>query len=126
MSRYPIVLAALAIAILVLNALAGAPEAQIQFIDIAKSAGLTIPTTFGGLAKKDYILETTGTGVAILDFDGDGRNDIFVVNGASFDQKSAGTSQLYHNDGNGHFTEMARAAGITQEGWGQGVRAGRL
>ena len=109
---------------LVLSALAGAPEAPIHFVDIAKTAGLTIPTTFGGLAKKDYILETTGTGVAIFDFDGDGRNDIFIVNGTTLDRNPRQppvTSQLYHNDGHGHFTEMARQAAITQEGWGQGV-----
>jgi enediyne biosynthesis protein E4 len=98
--------------------------AGVYFVDIAKTAGLTIPTTFGGLNKKDYILETTGTGVAIFDYDGDGRNDIFIVNGTTLDrnaQQPPLTSQLYHNDGNGHFTEMGRQAGITQEGWGQGV-----
>lgn len=90
-------------------------------MDIAKSSGLDTPNTFGGVQKKDYILETTGTGVAIFDFDGDGRNDIFIVNGTTLSGTSHVTSQLYHNDGNGHFTEMARQAGITQEGWGQGV-----
>ena len=96
-------------------------------MDIAKSSGLDIPNTFGGVQKKDYILETTGTGAAIFDFDGDGRNDIFIVNGTTLNgadrasRPAPRTSQLYHNDGNGHFTEMARQAGITHEGWGQGV-----
>ncbi len=101
-----------------------ASESEIRFVDVAKTAGLTIPTTFGGVARKDFILETTGTGVAIFDFDGDGRNDIFIVNGTTFDRAPGQprlTSQLYHNEGNGHFSETARAAGITQEGWGQGV-----
>jgi hypothetical protein len=118
--RFAIGAAAMLAAFLLL----GAPEVEVHFVDVAASAGLTIPTTFGGLTKKDYILETTGTGVAIFDFDGDGRNDIFVVNGTTLDRSKSQpplTSQLYHNDGNGHFTEMGRRAGITQEGWGQGV-----
>jgi hypothetical protein len=118
--RFAIGLAALLTALLLL----AAPGAEVRFVDIAKSAGLTIPTTFGGVNKKDYILETTGTGVAIFDFDGDGRNDIFVVNGTTFGRdprQQPLTSQLYHNDGNGHFHDMARQAGITHEGWGQGV-----
>ncbi|MGA2135366.1 MAG: CRTAC1 family protein [Bryobacteraceae bacterium] len=120
MFRFAIGAAAMLAAFLLL----GAPEVEVHFVDVAASAGLTIPTTFGGLTKKDYILETTGTGVAIFDFDGDGRNDIFVVNGTTLDRSKSQpplTSQLYHNDGNGHFTEMGRQAGITQEGWGQGV-----
>lgn len=125
--RTVLALAALASALLTLDAIFGGSLAEIHFVDVAKSAGLDIPNTFGGVKKKDYILETTGTGVAIFDFDGDGRNDIFIVNGTTLN-RDAGTasrtpitSQLYHNDGNGHFTEMARQAGITQEGWGQGV-----
>jgi hypothetical protein len=101
--------------------LIGGPSMEVHFVDIAKSSGLDIPNTFGGVQKKDYILETTGTGAAIFDFDGDGRNDIFIVNGTTLTGASHTTSQLYHNDGNGHFTEMARQAGITHEGWGQGV-----
>jgi len=122
--RILLALAVFASALLLASILAGGPSVEIHFVDIAKSSGLDIPNTFGGVKKKDYILETTGTGVAIFDFDGDGRNDIFIVNGTTLN--SAGrqtpiTSQLYHNDGNGHFTEIARQAGITQEGWGQGV-----
>ncbi|MGA2737819.1 MAG: CRTAC1 family protein [Bryobacteraceae bacterium] len=101
--------------------LIGGPSMEVHFVDIAKSSGLDIPNTFGGVQKKDYILETTGTGAAIFDFDGDGRNDIFIVNGTTLTGASHTTSQLYHNDGNGHFTEIARQAGITHEGWGQGV-----
>ncbi len=116
--------AALAAAFLLVDLLAGGPVSPIDFVDIARSSGLDIPNTFGGVTKKDYILETTGTGAAIFDFDGDGRNDIFIVNGTKLHRDGRQppvTSQLYHNDGNGHFTEMARQAGITQEGWGQGV-----
>jgi hypothetical protein len=114
--RFLLALVVLASAVILI----GGPSPEIQFVDIAKSSGLDIPNTFGGVKKKDYILETTGTGAAIFDFDGDGRNDIFIVNGTTLDHSPV-TSQLYHNDGNGHFTDVARQAGITQEGWGQGV-----
>lgn len=98
----------------------------IHFEDQAAKAGLTTPNTFGGLSRKDYILETTGNGVAILDYDGDGRNDIFIVNGTTLDRRPSDPPhlpQLYHNDGNGHFTERAAEAGFVSEGWGQGVCA---
>src|SRR5215475_11527744 len=89
-----------------------------RFIDIAAQAGLTVPNTFGGKEKKDYILESTGTGAAIFDYNGDGANDIFIANGTVF--KPAGPpahSQLYRNDGLGHFTEVGQQAGLTRTGW---------
>jgi hypothetical protein len=58
------------------------PAAQIvNFIDIAEKAGLTAPNVFGGIDTKKYIIETTGNGVAIFDYDNDGWPDIFLVNG---------------------------------------------
>src|SRR6202171_2202748 len=51
-----------------------------HFTDIAQKAGLTAPVIFGGENTKKYIIETTGTGVAIFDYDNDGWRDIFVVN----------------------------------------------
>lgn len=47
----------------------------VRFIDIAKQAGIDFFCIFGGLETKKYIIETTGSGVAFLDFDGDGRQD---------------------------------------------------
>src|ERR1700704_7126853 len=76
----------------------------LRFIDIAAQAGLTIPTTFGGKDKKDYILESTGTGAAIFDYDGDGANDVFIANGTVFTPGAPPAhSHLYRNDGKGHF-----------------------
>ncbi|MGH9666395.1 MAG: FG-GAP repeat domain-containing protein, partial [Bryobacteraceae bacterium] len=99
----------------------------IHFVDIAKSSGLTIPNVSGGEEKKRYILEMTGNGAAIFDYDGDGANDVFIANGSAFDRPSNSPprpSQLYHNDGSGHFTDVSRRAGFTTEGWAQGVCAG--
>src|SRR5260370_13403378 len=54
-----------------------------NFIDIADKAGLTAVNVFGGVDTKKYIIETTGTGVAIFDSDNDGWPDIFVWNGTT-------------------------------------------
>ena len=114
-------LAAIVALCLVLHA--DAPE--IRFIDIAAQSGLTVPNTFGGKVKKDYILESTGTGVAIFDYNGDGANDIFIANGTTLSPSGAPTfSQLYRNDGKGHFTDVAKQAGLTRTGWAQAACVG--
>ena len=96
-----------------------------HFTDIAQQAGLTTPVIFGGENKKKYIIETTGTGVAIFDYDNDGWPDIFVVNGTTLEQLPSGpTSHLYHNNHDGTFTDVTAKAGLTHTGWGQGVCAG--
>ena len=102
------------------------PVFQGDFHDIAASAGLTEKNVYGGLDRKDYILETTGNGVAIFDYDGDSRNDIFIANGTRLgaQQESGGPPQLYHNEGNGHFRNVAALAGFTPKGWAQGVCVG--
>ncbi len=98
---------------------------RFSFIDIAAESGVNIPNTFGGKDRKDSILEATGTGVAIFDYDGDGANDIFIANGTTFDLAAPKTpSQLYHNDGKGHFTDVAAAAGLTRSGWAQAACVG--
>jgi hypothetical protein len=99
----------------------------VHFTDVASKAGLTAPVTFGGEHTKKYIIETTGTGVAIFDYDNDGWPDIFVVNGTKlegFPSGKAPTSHLYHNNRDGTFTDVTEKAGLTHTGWGQGVCVG--
>jgi enediyne biosynthesis protein E4 len=97
-----------------------------HFTDIARKAGLTDTEIFGGVNTKKYIIETTGTGVAIFDYDNDGWPDIFVVNGTTLDvpPDKAPTSHLYHNNHDGTFTDVTQKAGLTHTGWGQGVCVG--
>ncbi|MGA7235024.1 MAG: CRTAC1 family protein [Bryobacteraceae bacterium] len=98
---------------------------EFSFIDIAVASGVTVTNTFGGKDRKDSILEATGTGAAIFDYDGDGANDLFIANGATFDPAGPKPpSQLYHNDGKGHFTDVAAAAGLTRTGWAQAACVG--
>jgi hypothetical protein len=89
-----------------------------EFRDIARQAGLTQPFPNGGTQAKQYIVETTGSGVAFIDYDNDGFVDLFVVSG------DGGTNRMYHNDGHGHFTDVTAELGLTSSGWGQGVCAG--
>lgn len=103
------------------------PKSIAYFIDKAKEAGLTMMNVFGGELTKKYIIETTGTGVAIFDYDNDGWPDIFIVNGTKLEGFRAGkapTNHLYHNNHDGTFTDVTEKAGLAHTGWGQGVCVG--
>jgi enediyne biosynthesis protein E4 len=98
-----------------------------SFTNIAREAGLNEVTVFGGTETNKYLLETTGTGVAVLDYDDDGWLDVFVVNGsvlAGFPHGGAPTNHLYRNQHDGTFRDVTAAAGLTQSGWGQGACSG--
>ena len=98
-----------------------------RFVDSTQAYGFDSVTVFGGLDRKSYILETTGTGVSIFDLDNDGDEDVFIVSGARLEGTRTVSAQrhlLYLNDGHGHFQEIGAAAGLTATGWGQGVCAG--
>ena len=99
-----------------------------QFTDVAEKAGLIMTNTFGGKDTKKFIIETTGTGVAIIDYDNDGWPDIFLVNGTTlegFPADRTPTNHLYRNNHDGTFTDVTRNAGLADaSGWGQGVCVG--
>lgn len=98
-----------------------------DFEDIAQKAGLTASNVFGGQHSSTYILESTGTGVAIFDYDNDGWPDIFLVNGTTLAPGSGGApaNHLYHNNHDGTFSDVTEKAGLAGSGgWGQGVCVG--
>jgi hypothetical protein len=107
--------------------IAGTPL-PVQFVNIAREAGLRARTIFGGEKRNRYLLETTGCGVAFFDYDHDGWVDLFFVNGTRFEAKyGAGeepTSRLYKNNRDGTFTDVTLAAGLARTGWGQGCCVG--
>ena len=98
------------------------------FEDVAGKAGIRVLNANGGVESKRYILEATGSGVAIFDYDNDSWPDIFLVNGELLpakDQKAPHpTSHLFHNNHNGTFTDVTAHAGLTEAGWGQGACVG--
>lgn len=104
------------------------PSLGVRFVNVAKEAGLTSKTIFGAENKNKYLLETTGCGVAFIDYDNDGWLDIFFVNGTRFESgQAAGArpiSRLYKNNRDGTFTDVTLKAGVGRTGWGQGVCSG--
>ncbi|QMV18618.1 CRTAC1 family protein [Granulicella sp. 5B5] len=97
----------------------------IIFQDIAKKAGLTTWHHVMGSPQKRYILESIGSGVALLDYDNDGWLDIYLVNGstqAAIDSKSMPPhAALFHNNHDGTFTDVTEKAGVANDRWGFGA-----
>ncbi|GGA72402.1 RNA-binding protein [Edaphobacter acidisoli] len=99
------------------------------FIDVASKAGILVRNVNGSVDDKRYIIEATGSGVAIFDYDRDGWPDIFLVNGTTLpgDKSTPNpppTSHLFHNNHDGTFTDVTAKAGLTSTAWGQGVCVG--
>jgi hypothetical protein len=102
------------------------------FVDIAAKAGITVRNVNGSIESKHYIIEATGSGVAILDYDRDGWPDIFLVNGTDLpsasnsnkDRQEKPSNHLFHNNHDGTFTDVTVKAGLVSTGWGQGACVG--
>lgn len=102
----------------------------ISYADITEPSGLAAFQHVSGDAAKDYIVEVTGSGVALWDYDGDGLPDIYLLNGSTLDHlrkgRPAPRAALFRNNGNRTFTDVTQAAGVGNERWGQGVCAGDI
>jgi enediyne biosynthesis protein E4 len=101
--------------------------ASIHFVDIAAQAGLTMMNVNGGDTQKQFLIETTGSGAVIFDYDNDGWPDIFLPNGSTVEGFPPGkepTGHLYHNNHDGTFTDVTEKAGLARAGWGQGACVG--
>ena len=99
----------------------------IQFEDIAAKAGLNFITRNSPTANKNQV-ETMVAGVALLDYDGDGWLDIYLVNGAAIPslqkESPAYWNRLYRNNHDGTFTDVTERAGVAGAGYGMGVAVG--
>jgi enediyne biosynthesis protein E4 len=95
------------------------------FVDVAKEAGLIVPTIYGNPDSKDYILEATGCGCAFLDYDNDGWMDIFLLCGTRIEgAPPEATNRLYKNNRDGTFSDVTEKAGLHSVGWACGVCVG--
>jgi enediyne biosynthesis protein E4 len=87
-----------------------------------------LPTrTFGGGPTKDHILESGGNGVALLDYDGDGRLDIYLITAAELTparERVPHRNALYRNLGGWKFEDVSKQAGVDATAWGNGACAG--
>ena len=99
----------------------------IRFDDIAKRAGIHFVTENSPTPEK-HQPETMPAGIALFDYDGDGLLDIYLVNGAEMPSlvKTGPKyyNRLYHNNGNGTFTDVTERAGVAGAGYGMGVAVG--
>jgi hypothetical protein len=97
--------------------------ATVHFEDIASQAGLRATNVYGDDKHKEFIIETTGNGAIIFDYDKDGWPDIFLLSGSTvngFPKGEEPTGHLYHNNQDGTFTDVTTKAGLLRTGWGQG------
>ncbi len=104
------------------------PSGPIVFEDVTTQAGLGAWRHQMGSPEKNYILDTIGSGVALLDYDNDGWLDIYLVNGSTYDAISGKSTPphaaLFHNNHDGTFTDVAAKAGVQNDRWGFGVAVG--
>ena len=103
-------------------------NAPVVFTDITKQSGLDKFHHRSGTAKKESIIETPGSGVALLDYDNDGWLDIYLLNGSTIaafkGNEPPPHAMLFHNNHDGTFTDVTDKAGVANERWGFGVAVG--
>jgi hypothetical protein len=105
---------------------AGTLDSPLPIFSRVEQAGLNFVHVNGAPDHKEYIPEAKGGGIGFLDYDGDGWQDIYIVQGALMSQYVEGTKlhgALFRNNHDGTFTEVTEAAGLTRSAWGMGVSA---
>ncbi|HEV2802009.1 MAG TPA: CRTAC1 family protein [Pyrinomonadaceae bacterium] len=103
-------------------------KAPVVYEDVTAKTALANFRHRAGSAAKDYIVDTPSGGVAVFDYDRDGRPDIYLLNGSTFNalagKERAPRSALYRNLGNWKFEDVTDKAGVANERWGMGVAVG--
>ncbi len=102
--------------------------APVIFLDVTSKAGVDKFRHRMGTPAKRTILETPGSGVALLDYDNDGWPDIYLVNGSTFaalqGKEQPPRAMLFHNNHDGTFTDVTDKAGVANERWGFAATVG--
>lgn len=99
---------------------------RIQLVDRHASAGIEFQY-FNGHSEQKYLLDSTGGGVAVLDYDGDGWPDLYFTQGCTIPYDPARRThidRLYRNRGDGSFQDVTERAGLGSNQYGQGCAAG--
>lgn len=103
-------------------------KAPLIFEDVTEQSGLGKFRHHAGSAAKDYIIDTPSGGCAIFDYDGDGRADIYLLNGSTISamqgKERPPRAALFRNKGNWQFEDVTERAGVGNERWGFGVAVG--
>ena len=121
-------------AALLLAAVLETGTVQPKYVEAAAAAGLNFRFRTSATPTK-YLIETMGGGVAIFDYDNDGRPDVFFVNGAALKKSQSDAeapdksapefwNRLFHNNGDGTFTDVTEKSGLRGSGYGRGVATG--
>ena len=105
----------------------GVTPPTIEYRDIAPEAGLRGIAVSGSSTDKSYIVESTGTGVAVIDLDGDDLLDILLISADRFESEEPEPRHfLYKNLGRLRFSDVTEESGIRHTGWAQGACAGDI
>src|SRR6266567_1063386 len=98
------------------------------FEDVTARTALATFKHRSGSPDKNYIVDVASGGVAIFDYDGDGRPDIYLLNGSTLagirGKEKPPHAALYRNLGNWQFQDVTEKAGVANERWGMGVAVG--
>ena len=104
------------------------PKAPIVLEDVTDKTAMATFKHRSGSSQKNYIFETTSGGVAIFDYDDDGRPDVYLLNGSTVaaleGKEKPPRAALYRNLGNWKFEDVTTKAGVANERWGCGVAVG--
>lgn len=137
MRKFPQLHCSIAASALIICMLGAAPVQDVQFSDVTQTVKIQFKQENSATSNK-YLVETMGGGVALLDYDNDGRLDIFFTNGAKIDDPMPDgklpdksdpkfSNRLYHQSSNGTFTDVTEKAGLTgipQNHYDMGVAVG--
>lgn len=94
-------------------------DINVRFVNVTEQAGITF-RQMGGNFQEGFLPMEKGSGVAFGDYDDDGNLDFYIVNIPTLDSPEVSPNALYHNDGDGTFTDIAETAGVADVGFGMG------
>jgi len=116
-----------AVSVLLVCALPLAAASPFRFVDATPGSGIDYHNVCGApVGSKHWLNEGMGAGAAWLDYDGDGKLDLYVVNGSAFEREAGQgePNRLFRGDGKGKFVDVTAKSGTGDRGWGYGVTVG--